>query len=616
MNVVRQLPRAIAAFLAIAGAVEARAALVQDQVVGPAARLAQYVVSPHGERLATILPAQGKVSVLIDGAAGPAFDEILQVHADLQWPGSSASAAGTQLVVLSADGSRCAYLARLGQECVLMVDGKERRRMAAPGAAGGSSWHLAFTGDGGKHVVFFRGDQSPAELWIDGEAKPPLDAPGLVCSRDGARYAYPATVAGRQTLIVDGADAGYFAAQPQFTADGQHLIAIGTSSRGQSLLADGQPLYTTRTIEQQQVAPVGRGVVTVAVFYYDPLDPWWRPEDRPQVARYAALYPHGNGDFVAVNGEPVLFTRGTGAKIGRVIYSADGRHYAAVCTKGDVQYVLLDGKRGGEYSAVEAASLMFSSDSTRFAYLATKDGRRYAVVDGKLSPMPDGTTVVKFSTDARHVACYGAEVVVDDQATGLRGAGTFSPDSRHFLVAGWKISDQKTGLYLDGRLIYENSDGVTAWAFSADSRHLYWLAGEPDDKLDDLTDFVTYVDGRAVSRCYDVPAAGQLVKAISQAHDTDHGRESAVWALASDGAVVSLGPVGDRVLRTWVHPPGDTTIASVFEPRPLPTAAPASPPNPDDFAATMTRLHNQLMQRAAAKDADAAGSASPAPSQP
>jgi len=589
-------------------------AVVFDQVVGPAARLAQYAVSARGARLATIFPSQGKVSVLLDGVAGPAFDEVLPVRVGLSL--DSASASASVLVVFSGDGNRWAYLARAGGDWVLMVDGKELLRLPLASSAARPPWHLVFTGDGGKHVVFFRGDQSPAELWIDGETKPPMDSPGLVSSRDGARYAYPATVAGRPTLIVDGADAGYFAAQPQFTADGQHLIGIGTLARGQSLLADGQSLFTTRTIERQQVAPVDRGVITVAVFYYDPLDPWWRPEDRPQVARYAALYPHGNGDFVAVNGEPVLFTRGTGAKIGRVIFSADGRHYAAVCTKGNVQYVLLDGKRSGEYSAVEPASLTFSPDSTRFAYLATKDARRYAVVDGKLSPMPDGTTVLKFSADARHVACYGAEVVVDDQPTGLRGAGTFSPDSSHFLVAGWKISDQKTGLYLDGRLVYENPQGVISWAFSADSRHLYWLASEPDDKLDDLTDFVTYVDGQAVARCYDVPAAGQLVKAISQAYDTDHGRESAVWALAPDGAVVALGPVGDRVLRTRVIPPGDTTIANVFAPRPSPTAAVAPPSNPENFSDAMVQLHNQLMHQAAARDANPAGSDAPAPAKP
>ena len=583
-------------------------AVVFEQVVGPAERLAQYVVSPRGAHLAAVVPSNGKVAVQIDSAAGPLFDGIVPAHNNLKLADSAGSA---QLVVFTQDGHRYAYLARLGRETVLMVDGKEQLRLPMADQA---DWHLAFTGDQGRHIVLIRGDQAPADLWIDGEARTPMDAPGLVCSRDGARYAYPATTAGRPTLIVDGSDAGYFATHAEFTGDGQHLVGIGQSARGQNLLADGQSLYTTRTIKQLQPAPVGHGVVTVAVFYYDPLDSWWRPEDRPQVARYAALYPHGNGDFVAVDGEPVLFTRGTGAKIGRVSYSADARHYAAVCTKSDVQYVLLDGKRGPEFAKIEAASLRFSPDSSRFAYIAARDGTRYAVIDGKLSPVPEGTISVKFSADARHVACEGGEVVADSRPTGLQGAFTYSPDSQHLLVAGWKISDSKTGLYLDGRLVYENPRGVIAWAFSADSRHLYWLAAEPDDKLDDLTDFVTYVDGHAVARCYDVPAAGELVKAISQAHATDHGRESAVWALAPDGAVVALGPVGDRVLRTRVPPPRDTTIASVFEPRPAP--APVAPPNPDDFAATMARLHNQLMQRAAAKDADAAGSASPAPAEP
>ncbi len=605
MNVRRPCLWGVVAILGVTGT-DCGRAVVFEQVVGPAERLAQYMVSPHGAHLATVLPADGRFTVQIDGVAGPAFDEILPVHRSLQL---TASAGAAPLVVFSPDGHRSAYLARLGHEAVLMVDGREQLRLPL---ADHAAWHLAFTGEQGRHVVLFRGDQPPAALWIDGKPEPPMDSPGLVCSRDGARYAYPATVDGRRTLMVDGVDAGYFAAQPQFTADGQHLIGLGSSVRGQSLLADGQSLYTTRSIRWLYVAPAGRDIVTVGTYYFDPNDPSWPPESRPVVARYAALYPNGDGDFVAFDGKPVQFTCGTGAQIGRVIFSTDGRHYAAACVKGDVQYTLLDGKRGPELATVDPASLTFSPDSSRFAYVATRDGRSYAVIDGRLSPVPDGTRLVRFSADARHWAVAGAEVLVDGQPTGLGGDCTFSPDGRHVLVAGWNLSDHKTGLYLDGRLAYENPHGLIAWAFSADGRHLYWLAEEPDKSLDDLEDFVTYADGRAVARCYDVPAAGPLVKAIAQTHDTDYGRASAVWALEADGALLALGPAGDRVLRDRVKPPGDTTIASVFEPRPV--AGPAAPANPDDFSTLMERAHNELMRQATAPNAAPTGPASaPAP---
>jgi hypothetical protein len=430
-----------------------------------------------------------------------------------------------------------------------------------------------------------------------------MDAPGLVASRDGTRYVYPATLAGRQTLIVDGGDAGYAAAQPQFTSDGRHLMSIGESRVRQSLLADGQSLYTTRTIKRLHLAPVGNGIIAVAHYYYDPLDPMWSPRDRPVVERYAALYPQGYGEFLAVNGEPVQPSLGTGADIGPVIYSADGKRYAAVCTKPTAQYILLDGKRGWEFAHIEAASLTFSPDSTRIGYIATRDGTRYAVIEGKLSPVPEGTIAVKFSANAQRVACGGAEVLIDGQPTGLRGACTFSPDSQHVLVAGWNISDQKTGLYFDGRLVYGNPRGVIAWAFSADSQHLYWLASEPDNRLVDVDTFVTYADGKEVVRTYDVPAVGQLVKAISLTHDTAYGRTSAMWDLEPNGGVLCLGPTGDRVLKVRVYRPRDTTLASLFEPRPSATAVAASPKDPDNFSDVFVQLHNQLMQRAAAKDA-------------
>lgn len=598
---------AIAVLCCAAGAISAFAARVEDQVVGPAERLVRYAVSPHGAHLAAVVPDHGKVNVLIDGVADRAFDEIVPVHCSLQLAVSAAATPTySQLVVFCNDGSRHAYVARLGTDIVLMVDGKELVRVPVTADGPGLDWRLVFTGDAGKHVVFFRGERVPAELWIDGQPKPSINAPGLVASSDGGHYAYPATVDGRPTLVVDGVDAGYAAVQPQFTSDSQHLISIGHSPRGQSLLADGQSIFTTRNIERLQLAPVGSGIIAVATYFYDPLDPMWSPRDRLVVERYAALYPQGYGDFLAINGEPVQPSLGTGAQIGPVIYSADGKRYAAVCTKPNAQYVLLDGKRGWEFAHIEAASLTFSSDSTRVGYIATRDGTRYAAIDGKLSPVPEGTIVLKFSPNAQRMACGGAEVMVDGQPTGLRGAFTFSPDSQHILVAGWNVSDQKTGLYLDGRLVYENSRGVIAWAFSADSQHLYWLASEPDNRLVDVDTFVTYVDGREVARSYDVAAVAALVKAISLTHDTAYGRTSAMWDLEPNGGVLCLGPTGDRVLRVRVYRPKDTTLASLFEPRPPATAVAASPKDSENFSDAFVQLHNQLMQRAAAKDAESA----------
>ena len=50
---------------------------VEDQVVGPVAQDVKYVVSPRGVHLASVARKGSRMIVIMDGAEGPKFDEIV-----------------------------------------------------------------------------------------------------------------------------------------------------------------------------------------------------------------------------------------------------------------------------------------------------------------------------------------------------------------------------------------------------------------------------------------------------------------------------------------------------------------------------------------------------------
>ena len=207
-----------------------------------------------------------------DGTDGPKFDEILPV------PGAS----GTNLkVTWSEDGSRYAYFGRVGQEYLVMVDGKEVHRgpLSADLVSQGQTpvFQLDFT-PGDRHWYLIVQTRTPGrqhyQLVIDGQAGPVSDGDlAPVWSPDGEHPAYilnrnpPTGQPHSSALIVDGKPAPYQAGEPQFTGDGLHLVTKRPGPPRTSLvdvLADGQPFMRVDGGVQLTMAPTGPGVLGVA----------------------------------------------------------------------------------------------------------------------------------------------------------------------------------------------------------------------------------------------------------------------------------------------------------------------------------------------------------------
>ena len=601
-------------------------AKVEEQEVGPASQNPQdirYVVSPQGGHLAAVARKGSRMVVIIDGVAGPKFDEIITPTVpwvDPRGPEAEARAAGTVSanlhpivpVTFSKDGKRFAYVGRVGKELVLMADNKEVLRIPIEG---GGDMRIEFTGADGKHLLFARSFSYGYELYVDGQKWPGYFGSGAggsegtidpLISPDSEHIAYVAQIdRDKRTLILDGKDAGYIGDHLLFTGDSKHLVCISRSPKGQSVLVDGKSLFNAKEIIDMCVAPAGNRIITV-------------------LTHFSKDGNNREGVFLLVDGKPVEASLGEQVK--QIVFSPDGKRYAAVCGKAGAQFVVMDGKKGQEYFAIDtdlpglSSGLRFSADSTKVGYTANASNKKFVVINDDESDAFDTVANFKFSPDGkrtvyaglRHIPspqspggyiqgwpvvidgktekldraisldsfefspdnsryAYGGTVkqpgaiYLDGKDTGIVGNFTYSPDSKHFAVVGYRASDNKRGLFVDGKFVYEaeNNYGVRYRAFTPDSQHLYWIAMEAAkgaNAAPGAYEWVTYVDGKPVARCDSSMVCDQIHGSMY----IQFQKTPAAWNVGSDGVLTFLGPVGDVVKQFKATPSSDTSIATML----------------------------------------------------
>ena len=468
----------------------ALAAKVDEQVVGPISDTAKYSVSLHGVHLGTSATKGSRVNAVIDGVAGPRFDEIILPTTVWVDPRPYANVEINSVprpgpVTFSKDGSRNAYLARLGQEWIVMVDGKELLRIPVQGTAaqaglgglaGSTIIEMEFTGESGRHFLFGRSVYEGIELWVDGQKWPGFYGSGgggtegtidPVISPDGQHIAYMAQIdRNKRALIVDGREAGYVGTHLQFTPDSKHLICVSDSPKGQAVLMDGKPIFTARQVLQVYVPPVGNRLIFA-------------------LTHFSKDGNSSQGAFLLVDGKPAEATLTPSPTIERVIFSPDGKHYAAICGAAPNKFVVIDGKKGQEYFDITASNvstlmqgIAYSADSSKVAYLASsQNGQRFVVINEEESDALVNPWYV-FSPDGKRVA-YGGMVgqggqkyylSIDGKSQPLEpgwnaGSFTFSPDSSRYAYE--VASGGNHNLILDGK-----STGLTGkFAFSPASKH-------------------------------------------------------------------------------------------------------------------------------------------------
>jgi hypothetical protein len=494
---------------------------VEEQLVGPLAdtynNLNPYVVSPRAVRLATVAAKGSRVVVIVDGVEGPKFDEIVMPTAAYVDPRPYAEAQRAAMlggrplpssapgpVIFSKDSKRFAYVGRQGKEWVLMADGKEALRLPSEGIVSSTvNLLLEFTGEGGKHLMFARSVFGGYELWVDGQKMPGTFASGgggtegtvdPLITRDGTRFAYVAQLSrDKRTVIVDGKDMGYVGDNLQFTADGQHLFSLVRQGAIVGLTVDSKLKMKTDGISQLVMAPVGEAFAAVLQRLTPP------------------------GEFLVVNGKKVDGSDCT--RIPKVVFSPDGKHFAAVCSMANnVNFVLIDGKKGQQYDAIWQPDTMlaFSPDSSKIAYVARSAGKFFIVINDDESDAFDSVGTFApflFSADGKRVAYCGIRQSpppagfkvyidgklerIDEQANCASVA--FSRDGSRYAYA----TSPSGMMYLDGKPTGLRGD---KFAFTPDSKRVAVWGNKPsvDPKQGVLAQFARaaaqgmFVDGQHV----------------------------------------------------------------------------------------------------------------------
>lgn len=132
-----------------AGTLLADDQVVQD-VLGPDGESLGCSISPHGQHVAVLAAAGSHFQIHIDGAAGPKIDGLLTSPAASSLFRAPDYWGGQVPIIFSDDGAHSAYMAKVSEEYIVVLDGKELSR--AP-LKQNLTYTLPLTfSSGGKHI--------------------------------------------------------------------------------------------------------------------------------------------------------------------------------------------------------------------------------------------------------------------------------------------------------------------------------------------------------------------------------------------------------------------------------------------------------------------------------
>ncbi len=578
---------------------------IEETVVGPVGVGGLYVVSQNDARVAYVGAKGTRTVVTVDGVEGPVLDELFNGSAaNITGAGPllvhRANAGGREInatptaVIFSEQGSAYAYVGRQGNDYTVVHNGKEVGR-GARNALSLQHSPLALSPKG--NFVYWgemkmEGGRGVYRLMMSGKPEPWAGHQNLqpVFSPDDKRYAYTAgTVENyqKQMLIVDGKVASYVGGTPQFTADSKTLLTIGADNK---VLVDGKAgPYAGISIEKITPSTVGnryavimrKRVVNyqgVGTLYLDgkevagtdgAMDISFSPDGKHWALR--CLNPEAKSFFVIIDGKKGNEYQGVADKFSwatdssKVIYqiNSSGRNFVVVNTE--------------EIPVASVGSLtrnpiVFAKVGARYAFSSTDGSNRQhlTVVDGQnilpagLAPNGDS---FDFSDDGSHYAFAvspvgrsdSAGLVIDGKHTnelftsGFTGTGwitptrntlfRWSPHGKYFARVARKPDNTAAGLYLNDKLAYPTTLGVSHPTFTPDGEHLYWIGAEKFPDRPQLY-YIVYADGQAIMKR---DADGFL------------GYKEA-WSVDAKGVLTFVAADGNQVKRYRVTPAADLNV--------------------------------------------------------
>ena len=516
---------------------------IETQLLLPPEPGMQYEMSPKGLHVAGVVLRGSRQVLVYDGVDGPKFDQVLGLS----------SQGGGGKVAFSDDGARFAYHGKLGQEYVVLVDGKEVTRgpwSADLQAQGRTPVHQLGFSPGGKHWYVITETLTPGrqnfQMTLDGVAGPLSQAIfSPLWSPDGEHHTYIQKIAlatmsePRFVLIVDGKPAPYLAGDMQWTGDSKHLITKRPIPGGnEEVLADGAPLMRVPGGVSFTMTPGSAAILGVA----------WTPFVNG--ARNAFLLI---GNRKAAGSEcPVS------SGLDAVYTSPDAKHYGARCAN---SFMYVDGKKGQEYP--EGISHLVFTDDGRPVYYGRTNQRAFMVIGeqesdayASIMDIPAATRAEQTTVNFRvapavvrgnHVAYiartkpndgFATVVVVDGKAIPAEAASlvSLSPDGTRFAFLFGRSSAVNVdgtpyaGISVDLGIANVGYQGFFHW--TPDSKHIAWITQAPNQGV--------VIDGRLV------PAAAgtQMTRYVNFTADGKH----IVWLTRGQGAEQHIFLDGVKVL--------------------------------------------------------------------
>jgi hypothetical protein len=400
-------------------------AKVDEQVVAPNEDGLSYYISPKGAHLVAVTQKGSRYVVSRDGVPGPQIDQLLN-------PGT-----GSWIMNFSPDGERYAYSAKVGQDWIAVVDGKEVYRQPIGSndlVNRGGGPHVRFSPNGKHWFIYYhnpsatRPTDDPSWYMWDGVAGPKGAEAVIAVSPDGERHAYMVTNPAnpnQRVLVVDGKPAAYAGFDPIFSADGTRIYSTRLVRPAQGpqvteVLVDGQVVARAHNAKIH-VPPAGAG----ALILLGRMDPATRME------RWGILAGKG----IVPNSES--------SQLGQVWFSDDGKHYAVKSIQSPTVSLIVDGVRHRDYTSVDSVRF---TDAGKVTYLAQTGTKWFVVTGDQESDVMLASMFVSPTTGKGGRIGYagsttsGQVIVVDNKATRVEGRFAsaeefrFSPDGTHSSV--------------------------------------------------------------------------------------------------------------------------------------------------------------------------------------
>jgi formylglycine-generating enzyme required for sulfatase activity/Tol biopolymer transport system component len=416
--------------------------------------------SPDGQRVAYPAKKGSKWVVVVDGQAGPDYENISL--------GSS---------IFSPDSKHFVYGATKGNKWFIVMDSK-----VMPESEYDAVGHFTFSPDSSR-FVYASGKANEQHIVVDGrigEVYEQIDMPKF--SPDSSRLAYMAEKNNKQFMVVDGRAEKMYerVGNPLFSPDSKHFAYLAEIKdekldRGQLLVVlDGKegkkydglntPIFSK---DSKHIAySVIEGDYRMVV-----VDDIEGPQFKMEPSIETLFFGPKSNHFVYVvlqDEKEVLIVdhQQEGPSydaigLNSAVFSPDGESLAYVAKRGEKWFVVWNGQEQTEYDNIAYGSPVFSPDGEILLYAAAKDYKWTLVLNGQPIEYDYDTIgdIFLFSPDSSHFA-YAAQknnnwfLVVDDH-TGLPYDQVAMPSLK---ADGIEYQAERDGWFLRCRRSYISTD--------------------------------------------------------------------------------------------------------------------------------------------------------------